>query len=286
MGSSPTGEDNSNLAKSVTAVVNSIGENLNEKDVKRLEKYIAAYPKFLYRLVSENRLKLASESKKEKLSQLESILSGKSDDTEKERLLTFLEDKSYRNYKIDIFKPGVHDYKKIRKFATSVGMCWEGSERKYLSQMVEEDARLYGGTIMYSISRTLRTTAVVRDFIGRDSKGRTYLFVDSIEGWDKPNYSHHEITTWESKDFGTLKLAILTSLYIADKIGVDYVALGDTSAIDCLKGTGFSKVRTAVNEYNRKIGYPADESPQESEKKVKSYFFHDKKNYCIYLKVK
>lgn len=311
------------LRDKVTSCVISVNEALADNDVSEIEGFLKGYSRFLYDRIKNNQLKIGGENKNEKLSKLEKILSSKADENyvpneepysmppyngkwedmdrkqeEKRqeaavgRLVRFLKDTTYRDYIIDMFKPGVDDNNKIIQFAKGVGMCWDNHERKYLSKIIEEDSRLHGGTIFYAIKRRKggtfkkqRVEAVVRNFIGKDNKDRTYLFIDSLEGWDDPpSYSHHSMSAWEEGPFGVFKLAVITSIHLARQIGVDYIAIGDDAVIDGLHGTGFSKVRTAIGKKNHKIGYPARDSTDDGEKLVRSYFFNGSRNYCLYLK--
>ncbi len=200
--------------------------------------------------------------------------------------------KTHGRYTIDMFDPAKDDAKMIKKMVRGVGMCWPNDEYGYLTSMIVADAKLNGGTIIYAIRRPKRTAAVVRDFIGLDGNGNSYLFIDTVEGWDKPGVSHHDIDRWAEKEPGALKLAILSSLYLAKKIGVDYVAAGDEPVKRMFQAIGATKIRTSIGKNNYKIGYPAEEYPKKREswendevddRRVKSYFFHDEKNYSIIL---
>ncbi len=197
--------------------------------------------------------------------------------------------KAHERYQLSVFDPEKDDEKKINRLVRGVGMCWDKWDYPYLSGMIAADAKLNGGLVLYGIKRKhgkcYRTVAVVRDFIGIDKAGNTYLFIDTVEGWNKPGVSHHDLDIWAEKEPGALKLAILSSIWLAKKVGVDYLAAGDEPVKRVFRAIGATKIKTWNGDSNYKIGYPAVENPREDDPtgglKVKSYFFNDEKNYAL-----
>lgn len=283
------------LKEKIHSTLSGLRNGLEEKAIKYYENYLLNYPKFLSQKIKSGNVGPSTKSeRKEKISQLEKIIKTLAEEVNEvdescpeDRTIysrRILQDDSLNEYKINIFDPLTDNDKKIIKMAKKVKMCWTSSEAKYLSKGMADDCRLNGATIVYSVEKGRKTAAVMRNFLCIDKKGRYYLFIDTIEGKDS-EVSHHDITRWAKEYPGAIKLGVILSLYIADKVGLEYVAAGDDAVSNLFETLGAIKMRTAVGDFNKKIGFvPKTDPYEDDEDTVREYFFFSsKKSYSIIL---
>ena len=277
--------ENEKLRRRIHSAIRLLSKGITAEDISRLDGMLKEYPQFLLYKVDKSEVGSSNqEERKEKAKRLEDLISGnnKCRDNTEESSKTIVSSDITSKYEINFFVPNVDKASKIRDMAKKVGMCWDKDEAKYLSERLEEDMRISGGTVMFSITKEGKYVAVVRSFIGVDAAKRTYLHIDTVEG-KCAGVSHHSLETWAKEQPGALKLSILTNLYLAKLIGVDYLSGGDEPVEEVFSYMRFTKVRTAVKGKNQKIGFPANESPEKGDIRVRSYFFDSDKNYALIL---
>ncbi len=278
-------DDDEKLRRRVHSAIRLLNKGISAEELSRLDGMLREYPKFLlYKLDKNDVGPSIQDERKEKAKKLEEIIAGKNEcnDSTEAASKEIVSSNDLSKYKIDFFVPNKDKSSKLKSMAKKVGMCWSNEEAKYLSRQLEEDMRISGGTIMFSITKDERYVAVVRSFIGVDASKKTYLHIDTVEG-KCDGVSHHTLTKWSAEQPGALKLAILTNIYLAKLIGVDYLSGGDEPVEEIFSYMRFTKIHTAVNGRNKKIGFQASEEPEEDDVKVKSYFFSSDKNYAMIL---
>ena len=119
--------------------------------------------------------------------------------------------------------------------------------------------------------------------MGIDKHGRYYLYIDIIEGANRHRGAQyvHDLCKWQDiGGCGAVKLGLLTALYIARKIGVDYVVAGDTGISQIFEELGATRIKVG----NTKIGLNAKRNPAVCEQAVKSCFYGEsEKSYCMFV---
>ncbi len=283
------------LKQRVYSALDALKDGIGKEDIKRMEEYFFGYPKRLMeRLDTEKMPKSSKTVKKSKLERILSKIGGKKEDIDYyeageesiEPVVSILRSKDTGRYKLSMFDPRYDDYTKIKDMAMETEICWSDDEMEVLSKSIAKDAVESAGTIIFGVYKNKEPIAFCRDFVCIDHNGNPYLFIDLLEGLG----NNHDICTWETDDPGGFKLGLFASVYLAEKMGLDYIAAGDSGVVDLITSLGVSKKRTAIKVGNKKINYkiglPSCKGAGDTDRNlVKSYFFDDSENYCMSLRI-
>lgn len=196
-------------------------------------------------------------------------------------------DKTFHDFSLDIVSSH-DDYKKVLKLAKESRLCW-GDRAKDLSKELFDDFQKYGGSVLYTVSLNDRRVGFGRDFVCFDKQGKTHLFIDIIEGvsfTSRTGYYHH-VENWINDWYpGALKQSILFNIYLAKKIGVDYLTAGDVGPSRVFRALGASRKRLMLNTAEGlmlyKIGKQIyDRAGADSSNVVRSQYANSEKYYSL-----
>lgn len=287
------------LKKRVTATLEN-SDRWELKDIYKNVAFLLNYPNLIRNRISEGKLKLTKKERTAKFLTLDKILSdgdyspeNLAEDPESiysEKVsvndaLSVLTESQNDNLRLSVFRPLTDSYKKILEMSKAVDICWknDGNDAaKSFAEQLANDCKENGGSIVYAVyDEKGAGCTFVRDFVCIDRQSRPYLFIDIAEG---RKYTH-DIYYWKNRKLKGLGLAIATSLYIAKKIGAEYVATGDPGVSKIFQLRGASKVRVGdwESDGSHKVGYAAKNINCVSNMLVRAYFVNSEKYYAIFL---
>ncbi|MCL5009408.1 MAG: hypothetical protein M1433_00265 [Candidatus Parvarchaeota archaeon] len=277
------------VLRSVDSVVN---DNRLKEKLELCSKELLDYPSYVIKSLS---VAPVSKDKKKKLEELLSINDIiKYNRSDYNNVIETITDQTFNNFDIDVLSTK-DDYNKVISMATKSELCWTPSETPYLSEEIFRDFKYNGGTIVYSILYNKEVLGFGRNFICLDKQGKTHLFIDLIEGGSV--YSHEkyhntieEWVNWEDKKFvGGFKAGIVFSLYLAKKIGVDYITGNNVGAGELFDRIGGWRKRLAFTTEDGlelyKLGNPIYNNATETYRNVvKSFGKISERYYSLDMK--
>ena len=204
-----------------------------DSDYDSIQSFFESYPKYQIERLDDDKLKvpknLAGRIRDSYIKKLDKILEAKKGDYGKEDeyppffgeyaqpakqrdAMLILLNETFKDYNVNVYRPN-EPYSKIKAMAKKASICWEDYEFDDLSKSLADDCSRCGGSIVYLVSKRGNGCAFVRCFVGIDSKKRSYLFIDLIEGEKNGNKFIHNLEEWlKEKIDGAFKKAVITAV--------------------------------------------------------------------------
>jgi hypothetical protein len=159
-----------------------------------------------------------------------------------------------KDYRFDITPRG-GDYRELLRHMSMVPNCIKSNDKERVAQIIQQDIDNGGCIKIFGITNNL-PQMYLRDYIGLGKNDQVILQVDAIEGGSRSYWTRAE--QWISAGRGKeLLYGIAASIYLADKLCLETIGLGDFESDEFGELIGCPEVRVYdTTESQRKIGVP------------------------------
>lgn len=151
--------------------------------------------------------------------------------------------------------PG-RDYKDIFKMMNCIPNCIPPAEKEEVARLLQEDIDLGACIKLFGLNAAGEPQTYFRDYLSLGYNDELLLQIDSVEGGDEKFWT--TVQQWiDAGRSQELIYGVAASLYLADRLGISKVVLGDFESDEIGKMIGCREVKVYGAEVRkRKIGLP------------------------------
>jgi hypothetical protein len=169
----------------------------------------------------------------------------------------FLNQEISNDFKMSLYDPRRCSANQLKEKLKTVHICVDSPA---VSKWLRKDALLGGTVILFSYIKN-KPKIYTKFFMAKGKDKKPFLFYDTIEGGDVGRSSVESWRNSANQQFKQFMYNVSSSLWLADKLGLEKVVMGDRELEELAKRFGFQQeypFSDSMPDMKRKMGLRGD----------------------------